>query len=318
MAIEMKPRKCEFISTVIPVYNEEDGLPELLERTLKSLRSLNRKFELILIDDGSSDRSAEILEQAVKDNNGEVVVIYLNRNYGQHAAIIAGFSHVRGDLVITLDADLQNPPEEIPNLVEKADCGYDVVGTVRQNRQDTKFRRYASKVTNYAARKATGVNMNDYGCMLRAYRRQIVEAMLQCEERATFIPILGNSFARFTCEIPVTHSERAFGESKYSFFKLINLQFNLLTCMTTFPLRLLTYLGIAAALGGFISSILLVILRIVMGGEWTGQLLIFAALFFLAGIQLMGMGMIGEYISRIYNDVRARPKFFIERIIGRD
>ena len=312
--------KVEFVSVVVPVYNEEGSLAELIERTLKALDSCGKKYEFILVDDGSADRSAEMIVEASEKHPGRVIGCILNRNYGQHSAIMAGFSIVRGDLVITLDADLQNPPEEIPRLIAAAEEGNDVVGTVRQNRQDTFFRRYCSKMVNFAARKATGVQMNDYGCMLRAYRRFIVEAMLKCNEHSTFIPVLGNSFARKTCEIPVAHAERAVGDSKYSLWKLINLQFNLLTCMTTMPLRMLTYFGLLSAFSGFLLSLYIIIRRFVPDGEeWSnfGNFTLFAVMFIFTGIQMIGIGVIGEYIGRIYTDVRARPRYFIEEIVGR-
>ena len=196
-----------------------------------------------------------------------------------------------------------------------------MVGTVRQNRQDTLFRRTASKIVNAVAQKATGVHMKDYGCMLRAYRRHVVEAMLQCNERSTFIPVLGNSFARNTCEIPVEHRERAVGESKYSLWKLINLQFNLLTCMTTAPLRMLTYFGMLAAGSGFLLSLYIIFRRVFDedGDRWAngGTFTLFAILFIFTGMQMVGIGMIGEYIGRIYTDVRNRPRYFIEEICGR-
>lgn len=317
----MKDYTVNYISVVVPVYNEEGCLQELIDRTLKALDSTGKKFEFILVDDGSRDRSPEIMRNASNLRPDEVIACILNRNYGQHSAIMAGFSLVRGDLVITLDADLQNPPEEIPNLVKAAELGNDVVGTVRQNRQDTLFRRVASKIVNHVAQKATGVKMHDYGCMLRAYRSHVVKAMLQCNERSTFIPVLGNSFARNTCEIPVAHSERAVGESKYSLWKLINLQFNLLTCMTTMPLRLLTYFGMLSAFCGFLLSLYIIARRFIAenGDEWAngGSFTLFAILFVFMGIQMVGIGMIGEYIGRIYTDVRNRPRYFIEEILGR-
>lgn len=313
-------KSCEinFVSVVVPVYNEEGCLQELIDRSLKSLRSIGKRFELILVDDGSRDRSVEIMSAASTANPDEVISCILNRNYGQHSAIMAGFSLVRGDLVITIDADLQNPPEEFPRLVAAAEEGNDVVGTVRQNRKDSLLRTIPSKIVNIAAQKATGVRMHDYGCMLRAYRRHVVDAMRMCNERSTFIPVLGNSFARNTCEIPVGHSERAAGESKYSFFKLINLQFNLLTCMTTFPLRVLTYIGGGVAFFGFLLSIYILIRRI-MDESWSAQgvFTLFAVLFVFVGVQLIGTGLVGEYVGRIYTDVRARPQFFIEEVRGR-
>ena len=311
----------DMVSVVVPVYNEEGCLPELIERTIKTMDGCGKKYEFIMIDDGSRDRSAEMIREAAEKYPDRVVGCILNRNYGQHSAIMAGFSIVRGDLVVTIDADLQNPPEEIPRLIAAAEEGNDVVGTIRQHRRDTIFRRLASKVVNYAARTATGVKMSDYGCMLRAYRRFVVEAMLKCNERSTFIPVLGNSFARTTCEIPVAHAQRAVGDSKYSLWKLINLQFNLLTCMTTIPLRMLTYFGLFAAFSGFILSLYIIVRRLLPEGErWSnmGSFTLFAVMFIFTGIQMVGIGVIGEYIGRIYTDVRARPRYFIEEIVGRE
>ena len=312
----------EFVSVVVPVYNEEGCLRELIERTLKVLDEIQRRFEFILIDDGSRDESWNIISEFSAQRPDQVIGVRLNRNYGQHSAIMAGFAQVRGDLVVTLDADLQNPPEEIPNLIAAAEAGNEVVGTIRQHRKDSLFRKLASRMVNRVAQKATGVKMHDYGCMLRAYRRFIVEAMLQCNERSTFIPVLGNSFARTTCEIPVAHCERKVGDSKYSLWKLINLQFNLLTCMTTVPLRMLTYFGLLAGFSGFILSLYIIIRRFLIadGEEWSnsGVFTLFAVMFVFTGIHMIGIGVIGEYLGRLYTDVRARPRYFIERIVGRN
>jgi undecaprenyl-phosphate 4-deoxy-4-formamido-L-arabinose transferase len=306
------------VSVVIPVYNEEESLPQLLERTIKSCKQLKQEYELILVDDGSSDNSAKMLEEAAAIEENHVIAIILNRNYGQHSAIMAGFNQADGDLVITLDADLQNPPEEIPRLVATAEEGYDVVGTRRRNRQDSWFRKTASKMINSMITKATGRSMGDYGCMLRAYRRHIVEAMLQCHERSTFIPILANTFARRTIEIDVAHAEREYGDSKYSFLKLINLMYDLLTCLTTAPLRLLSIVGSVIAVSGFVLALLLIVLRIIFGAMWAaeGVFTLFAILFMFIGAQFVAMGLLGEYIGRIYNDVRARPRYFIQKVVG--
>ncbi len=305
------------VSVVIPVYNEEESLPELVRRTDTACRALSLEYEILLVDDGSADRSAQMITDAADMPGSHVVGVLLNRNYGQHSAIMAGFSHVTGDLIITLDADLQNPPEEIPHLVQAAQQGYDVVGTVRQNRQDSWFRRRASRTINHLIQRVTGKAMGDYGCMLRAYRRHIVEAMLNCHERSTFIPILANTFARRTIELPVTHAEREFGDSKYSFMKLINLMYDLITCLTTTPLRLLSIVGSLIALAGFAFSLVLIVLRLFLGADWAGDgvFMLFAVLFIFVGAQFIGMGLLGEYIGRIYNDVRARPRYFIQRVI---
>ena len=203
--------------------------------------------------------------------------------------------------------------------MQKITEGYEVVGTVRVNRQDSLFRKWASAIVNRAAQRATGVKMRDYGCMLRAYRRAVVQAMLQCHEHSTFIPVLANSFARRTTEVEVGHSARLEGESKYSLWKLINLQFDLLTSMTTFPLRMLTIIGGSISALGMSFGLLLLILRIVQGPRWAvnGVFTLFALLFIFIGAQFVGMGLLGEYIGRIYYDVRARPRSFVEKRVGR-
>jgi len=306
------------VSVVVPVYNEEAGLEEFLRRTLGVLAALPHPSELILVDDGSRDRSPEIIAKAAEGHPGLVVGVLLNRNYGQHAAVLAGFGCCRGEIVVTLDADLQNPPEEIPRLVAKAEEGYDVVGSVRVDRRDTAFRRFFSWVVNQVTAKATGVRMKDYGCMLRAYRRDVVDAMLQCPERSTFIPVLANAFAHKTTEIEVSHTERRAGESKYSLWRLVNLQFDLLTSMTTFPLRLLSVLGVIVSLIGIGFGAFLLIMRLIIGPEWAvqGVFTLFAILFFFVGAQFIAMGLLGEYIGRIYTDVRGRPRYFIRTTVG--
>ena len=303
-------------SLVIPVFNEAENLDELVERCLSVCRQSGRSFELILVDDGSSDGSTEMIIRA-GHKHPELVGVLLNRNYGQHAAVFAGLAQSRGDIIITLDADLQNPPEEIPKLLQAMEKDVDVIGTIRTNRHDTLFRRLSSSLVNAMVRRATGVMMHDYGCMLRAYRRPIVKAMLQCRERSTFIPILANSFARTTAEIPVKHEPRRQGDSKYSLFKLISLQFDLLTSMSTFPLRLLSFLGTIIAASGMAFGAFLMTMRFVMGAAWAAQgvFTLFAILFVFIGAQFVGLGLLGEYIGRIYQDVRARPRYFIQEVI---
>ncbi|HID68927.1 MAG TPA: glycosyltransferase [Desulfobacterales bacterium] len=305
------------LSIVIPVFNETENIQELLERCLAACDKTNRPFEIVLVDDGSMDGSTEKLRRFAKREE-PVVSVFLNRNYGQHAAVFAGFEQARGQTLITLDADLQNPPEEIPNLVREMDKGYDVVGTVRKNRKDSLFRRLASSMVNSLVRRSTGVMMHDYGCMLRAYSRPIVDAMLKCSENSTFIPILANSFARNTTEIKVAHELRRQGESKYSFFKLISLQFDLLTAMSTFPLRLLSIVGTLIAASGVGFGFFLIIMRFARGADWAaeGVFSLFAVLFIFIGTQFIGLGMLGEYIGRIYKDVRGRPRYFVQEVSG--
>jgi len=307
-------------SVVIPVFNEEANLPELIKRCLAACDSTGGKYEIILIDDGSRDNSVKIVAEAAEKSPGKIVGVVLTTNFGQHAAVTAGFAQSLGKYVITLDADLQNPPEDIPNVLAELRKGADVVGTIRLNRQDTLFRKIASRTVNFMARKVTGIHMQDYGCMLRGYSRQVIDAILQCHEHSKFIPILANNFARKSAEIVVGHAERAAGESKYSLWKLVNLQFDLLTGMTTFPLRLLSVFGFLVAFAGLACAVALLVLRLIEGAEWAGQgvFTIFAVLFMFIGGQFIAMGLLGEYIGRIYHDVRGRPQFFIERVVGRE
>ena len=303
------------LSVIIPVYDEKDTLPELIGRTLAACVTTGRTFEIILVDDGSTDGSRDIITRAAH-RHPQLLGVLLNRNYGQHAAVFAGLDQSRGEVVVTLDADLQNPPEEIPALVREMDAGVDVVGTVRAHRRDSVFRRAASSLVNRIVRRTTGVMMHDYGCMLRAYRRSVVDAMLRCRERSTFIPILANSFAGSTAEIPVNHASREKGESKYSVLKLISLQFDLLTSMSTFPLRLLSLLGTLIAASGMGFGVLLMVLRFSYGAGWAAQgvFSLFAVLFVFIGAQFVGLGLLGEYIGRIYHDVRGRPRYFVREI----
>ncbi len=308
------------ISIVVPVFNEQENLKEFIRRCTESCDRMERPFELILVDDGSRDSSPDIIIAAAEQSSNNVIGVLLNRNYGQHAAVMAGFAESRGNIIVTLDADLQNPPEEIPKLVEKIEEGFDVVGSVRVPRCDTFFRRIASSIVNKVAQKATGVNMHDYGCMLRAYRRNIVDAMLTCDERSTFIPVLANSFARHAIEIEVKHDKRTDGQSKYSLWKLINLQFDLLTSMTTFPLRLLSVIGTLISLVGIGFGVFLFVMRLIYGAMWAAQgvFTLFAVLFIFIGAQFIGMGLLGEYLGRIYYDVRGRPRYFVQQVVGRN
>jgi len=317
---EFKAEKAaRLISLVVPVFNEAVNLEELIRRCIETCTAMRRPFELILVDDGSKDSSPRIITEAAERNAGKVVGVLLNRNYGQHAAVMAGFAESKGSIIVTLDADLQNPPEEIPKLVDAVDEGFDVVGSARMPRCDSFFRRVASFMVNKVAQKATGVTMHDYGCMLRAYRRQIVDAMLQCHERSTFIPVLANGFARKTTEIEVYHENRIGGESKYNLWKLINLQFDLLTSMTTFPLRLLSMLGTIISFLGVGFGVFLLVMRLIYGAGWAaeGVFTLFAVLFIFIGAQFVAMGLLGEYIGRIYYDVRGRPRYFVQQVVGR-
>ena len=306
------------LAVVIPVYNEEANLPVLMQRLMPVMQGLKKSFEIIFIDDGSRDQSLEILKSFTK--NDQVKVVELTRNYGQHAAIMAGFSITQAGIVITLDADLQNPPEEIANLVKVMEEGnYDVVGTIRKGRKDSFFRILPSKIINMVARKITKVNMRDWGCMLRAYRRPVVERMIQCHEHATFIPALAMVFAKRVTEIEVAHEERHGGKSNYPLRKLINLQFDLVASFSDLPLKLLMYGGVLMSLLGVCFGTFLAIARLAYGARWAaeGIFTLFAVLFVFVGLQFFALGVIGEYIGRIYREVRKRPEYVIEKVHAR-
>jgi undecaprenyl-phosphate 4-deoxy-4-formamido-L-arabinose transferase len=311
----MKPR-C--VSMVVPIFNEAESLPELMRRTLAVGRSLGSDYELVLVDDGSTDGSSAAIEAAARRESPHVVAVLLNRNYGQHAAVIAGFSQARGDVVVTLDGDLQNPPEEIPRLLAGIESGCDIVTAVRKRREDSWFRVAASRAMNRLISKITGVYTRDYGCMLRAYRREIVDAVLACGERSAYVPALANSFAARIGEIDVEHAERRSGKSKYRLWSLLNLYFDLLVSTTTAPLRLMSVAGTLLALIGASFGVALFLLRLRYGSDWAAQgvFTIFAVLFMFLGVQLVGMGLLGEYIGRISRDVQARPRYLVREVVG--
>jgi undecaprenyl-phosphate 4-deoxy-4-formamido-L-arabinose transferase len=300
---------------VVPVYNEEANLPLLMDRMEAALRTMGRPYEVVFVDDGSRDRSLEIMKGFV--GRPGVRVVELTRNYGQHSAIMSGFSAVTGGIVVTIDADLQNPPEEIPGLVRAMEEGdLEVVGTVRQMRKDSVFRTLPSKAVNGMTRRITGVRMTDWGCMLRAYRREVVDRMVESQEYSTFIPALATLYAKRMAEIPVAHAERHGGVSNYSFLKLINLQFDLLTSFSEFPLRLLLYVGAAMALGGVSMGLLLLALRLWLGAAWAGEgvFTLFSVMFFMMGGLFFAFGIVGQYLGRIYHEVRKRPRYTIRSV----
>lgn len=307
------PRK---VSVVIPVYNEERSLPRLLPRLVPVLDSLGRPWEVVFADDGSRDRSLDLLKEAVRTYPGRVKAVELLRNAGQHMAIMAAFGETDGEYVITLDADLQNPPEEIPKLVAKLDEGHDVVGTVRARRKDSFFRRAASRLVNRTTALLTGMRLRDYGCMLRGYHRDVVDVMTASDEVSTFIPALAQLYARRPVEIDVAHEERAEGESQYSLLRLVRLNFDLMTGFSVVPLQLFGLLGFVTALFGFGFGVFLLVRRLVVGAEVEGVFTLFALAFLVMGVIMAGVGMVGEYVGRVYQQVRGRPRFLVRRVHG--
>ena len=306
------------VSVVIPVYNEEAGLAALFDRIYPALDALGVAYELILVDDGSRDRSAALLAAQFERRPDVTRVVILDGNFGQHRALLAGFSRVRGERVVTLDADLQNPPEDIGVLLAAMDAGHDYVGSIRRMRQDVLWRRVASRWMNRLRERTSRIRMTDQGCMMRAYSRRIVDAINQCRETNTFIPALAYTFALNPTEVTVGHEERFAGESKYSLYSLVRLNFDLMTGFSLAPLQVFSMLGMGVAGLSAALFLLLAARRIVIGPEEGGLFTLFALLFFLVGIALFGIGLLGEYVGRIYQEVRGRPRFLVRAVLERD
>ncbi len=303
------------ISIVIPIYNEQDVLGQLFERLYPVMDELKRSYEIIFVDDGSKDKSAAMLRVQYQQCPDTTRVVLLRANAGQHAAILAGFEYARGQYIITLDADLQNPPEEIPKLIAEMDAGHDYVGSIRRKRQDQKWRHYASKAMNRLRHRMTDIVMTDQGCMFRGYHRDIVSALLDSTESHTFIPALAYIYAGNPTEIVVEHEERVAGESKYSLFKLIHLNFDLMTSFSIVPLQAFSLIGMGVSVISLAFVIFLFIRRLVVGPEAEGVFTLFAITFFMLGILLFAVGILGEYVGRIYVHVRNRPRFLVRTVL---
>jgi undecaprenyl-phosphate 4-deoxy-4-formamido-L-arabinose transferase len=308
------------LSVVIPVFNEEASLPDLFARLYPALDGLGLRHEVIFVNDGSRDRSAALLREQWERRPDVTRVVLLNANYGQHPAIVAGFEHCRGERIVTMDADLQNPPEEIAKLLAAMDAGHDYVGGVRRTREDSWFRRLASKAMNRLRERITRIRMTDQGCMLRAYSREIVAAVAASREINTFIPALAYTFASNPTEVDVVHAGRAAGKSHYPLYKLIRLNFDLITGFSLVPLQLFSMFGMLVAALALIAYVVVIAYRLYFA-HWNDALAVFwdrdILAFFLIGMLLFGLGLIGEYVGRIYHQVRARPRYMIRAVLER-
>lgn len=306
------------LSVVIPVYNEEQGLGTLFQRLYPALDGLGISYEILFINDGSRDRSAALLRQQFQLRPDVTRVILFSGNFGQHMAIMAGFEHSRGQRVVTLDADLQNPPEDTGLLLAKMDEGHDYVGSIRRQRNDSWWRHVASRAMNNLRERITRIKMTDQGCMFRAYDRHIIDAINSCKEVNTFIPALAYTFARNPTEVVVGHEERAAGESKYSLYSLIRLNFDLMTGFSLVPLQWFSMTGMLISVLSAFFFVFLAIRRLIIGPEAEGLFTLFALMFFLIGMALFGIGLLGEYIGRVYQQVRHRPRYMVEAVLEQE
>jgi undecaprenyl-phosphate 4-deoxy-4-formamido-L-arabinose transferase len=306
------------LSVVIPVYNEEAVLPTLFSRLYPVLDALDLSYEIVFVNDGSKDRSAALLRQQFSSRPRETRVVLFHANFGQHSAVMAGLAYARGEWVVTLDADLQNPPEEIGKLVAKLDQGYDYVGTIRQQRQDSWWRRWFSKGVNKLREWITPVRITDQGCMMRGYARSVVAALNQTREVNTFIPALASLYAMNPIEVPIAHEERFAGRSKYSMYSLIRLNFDLITGFSVVPLQLFSMVGMLISLASGLLFLVLLVRRLWVGSEAEGLFTLFAFVFFLIGVALFGIGLLGEYVGRIYAQVRERPRYMVQAVLEDD
>ncbi|MDQ6621067.1 MAG: glycosyltransferase [Pseudomonadota bacterium] len=308
------------LSVVIPVFNEEAGLPALFERLYPALDALGCAYEVIFVNDGSRDRSAAVLREQFQRRPDVTRVVLFTANYGQHTAIIAGFERCRGEQVVTMDADLQNPPEEIGKLLDAMRAGHDYVGGVRRTREDSWWRRTASRAMNRLRERTTRIRMTDQGCMLRAYSRDIVDAVAASREISTFIPALAYTFASRPIEVEVGHEERVAGDSKYSLYKLIRLNFDLITGFSLVPLQMFSMFGMAVSAVALLMYVIVMMYRLFFT-EWEGMLNVLwdrdILAFFLIGMVLFGLGLVGEYVGRIYQQVRDRPRYTIRAVLER-
>jgi len=308
-----------YISIVIPVYNEEKTLPIMFSRLIPIMdeycKKNDKSYEVVFVNDGSKDASQAVLADLFARRPDVIRAVQFMRNYGQHPAIMAGFANVRGEVVVTLDCDLQNPPEDIPNMLALIEQGHDVVGGYRGNRQDLAWRKAVSKFSNIVRKKITNIDMRDHGCMLRAYRRSIIDQIVEIGDASPFITALSQELSGNPAEIEVHHEERAAGESNYNLYKLIRYNFDLVTGFSLVPLQLFTLLGMVCSGASFLLVLYMAGRRVVIGPEVDGVFTLFAILFFLVSVTMLGLGIIGEYVGRIYKEVRHRPRYMIKEIL---
>lgn len=309
------------VSIVVPLYNEEDNVPILHERLKEVLDNLDTEYEIIYVDDGSIDRTLNLLEEIQKKDKN-VMVLSLRRNFGQTAAFAAGFDFARGDIVITMDGDLQNDPKDIPRLLD-AIKNYDLVSGWRKKRKDTFLtRRLPSMIANWLISRVTGVRLHDYGCSLKAYRRDVVKNLRLYGEMHRFIPAVASWYGVRVSEIETTHHPRLRGKSKYGISRTIKVLLDLITVkflqsFSTKPMQFFGPMGIIFGIAGVGISLYLSIEKLFRGINIGGRpLLLLGALLIIVGVQFVGMGLLGEMLVRVYHESQKKPIYAIKKILG--
>lgn len=308
------------VSIVVPIYNEEESIPVLYKAIKDAMGGIRLNYEIVFVDDGSKDNSFAILSD-IQKKDAAVVVVSFRRNFGQTAAMAAGFDHAKGDIIITMDADLQNDPKDIPRLVEKAK-DYDVVSGWRKNRKDPFFpRRLPSIMANWLISKVTGTHLHDYGCTLKAYRKDVIKYVRLYGEMHRFIPAIASWAGASITEEVVEHHQRRFGKSKYGIGRTIRVVLDLITVkflqsFSTRPIHAFGSPGLILGGIGFLISLYLSYDKLILGHQIGGRpLLLLATLLIILGAQLVVMGLLGEMLARIYHESQGKPIYTIKKIL---
>jgi glycosyltransferase involved in cell wall biosynthesis len=308
------------VSIVIPIHNEYENLPRLIEAVSSTLIDANIPYEILCIDDGSTDGSSDLLKQIARDRR-DLRSVILRRNYGQTAAMAAGFSHARGQVIITMDGDMQNDPADIPILLDKLNEGYDLVSGWRKNRQDATITRLIpSQIANWLIAQVTGVKVHDYGCSLKAYRAELIADMNLYGELHRFLPALAFIEGARIAEIPVRHHARQFGKSKYGLDRTIRVVMDLMTVFfmrkfLTRPMHVFGSMGVLSIFLGTVIGLYLTSLKLSFGESINRPLLILVVVLILTGVQLFSFGLLAELLMRTYHESQGRPIYRIRELI---
>lgn len=311
------------LSIVIPLYNEEESIPQLYETLTTVLTDYGRSYEIIIVDDGSKDKSFSLLKNLAREDH-RLRVVRFRRNFGQTAAFAAGFDHARGEVVITMDADLQNDPRDVPKLMEQIDAGYDIVSGWRKDRQDRFLdRKLPSMIANRLISNVTDVQLHDYGCSLKAYRREVLKDVRLYGELHRFIPALASQVGGTVTEVPVNHFARQFGKSKYGISRTIRVALDLIAVWFlgsygTRPLHVFGGLGLLSTILGIAIGIYLTAVKFLLVENIGDRpLLIFAVALVLVGVQMIMMGLVAEMLTRTYYESQDKKIYIVREVVNK-